>query len=64
MTRLFIPTEELLGSNNTTLASLQSTICYIEVYAILLPYAAKSEVTERPASKYYRNGWIYKISCQ
>ena len=29
-------TEELLSSNNTTLASLQSTVYYKEVYAILL----------------------------
>ena len=54
-----------MSSNNTTLANLQSTVYYIEVYAILLrliltlryvPYAGKPEVTEGPASKYYVTG--------
>ena len=65
MRRLFIPSEELLSSNSTTLANLQSTVYYMEVYAILLrliltlryfPYAGKPEVTEGPASKYYVTG--------
>ena len=60
LTRLFISTKDLLDSNNTTITSLQSTVYYIEVYAILLRpiltlcyHARKPEVTEGPASQYY-----------
>ena len=55
-----ISTKDLLDSNNTTIASLQSTVYYIEVYGILLRpiltlryQARKPEVTEGPASQYY-----------